>query len=171
MVMQTATLFPGTVADNVRFGPRQRGSELADGAVAELLGQVGLAGFEARDAASLSGGEAQRVSIARAVANEPDVLLLDEPTSALDPELVGEVLDVIQRLAFEEGLTMIISTHQLRFADQVADRVVFMSGGNVVEQGPAHELLRHPQHPLTTKFLSVMGADTGFELATRSETI
>jgi polar amino acid transport system permease protein len=93
------------------------------------------------------------------------VLLLDEPTSALDPELVGEVLDVIQRLVDEGGLTMIISTHQLRFADQVADRVVFMSGGAVVEQGPAHEVLTHPRDPLTARFLSVMGADNRLEVA------
>jgi ABC-type glutathione transport system ATPase component len=91
------------------------------------------------------------------------VLLLDEPTSALDPEWVGEVLDVIQRLAIEDGLTMIISTHQLRFADEVADRVVFLSGGSVVEEGPAHEVLTQPRHPLTAKFLSVMGPTAGWK--------
>ncbi|APR38183.1 amino acid ABC transporter permease/ATP-binding protein [Paraburkholderia sp. SOS3] len=137
----------------------------------ELLERVGLSHRADALPRHLSGGQQQRVAIARALAPSPRVLLLDEPTSALDPELVGEVLDVIQRLAREEGLTMIISTHQLRFADQVADRVVFMSGGNVVEEGPAHELLRHPQHPLTARFLNVMGADSGFEMATRSETI
>ncbi|MEJ0002387.1 MAG: AAA family ATPase [Pararobbsia sp.] len=99
------------------------------------------------------------MAIARAIAPNPRVLLLDEPTSALDPELVGEVLEVIQRLAIEDGLTMIISTHQLRFADEVADRVVFLSGGAVVEEGPAHEVLTRPRHPLTARFLSVMGAD------------
>ena len=87
------------------------------------------------------------------------MLLLDEPTSALDPELVNEVLEVIRRLAVEDGLTMIISTHQLRFADEVADRVVFLAGGAIVEEGPAHEVLTNPNNPLTARFLSVMEAD------------
>ncbi len=87
------------------------------------------------------------------------MLLLDEPTSALDPELVNEVLDAIRRLSAEDGLTMVISTHQLRFAREVADRVVFLSGGAVAEEGPAHEILSRPQHPLTARFLRVMGAD------------
>jgi polar amino acid transport system permease protein len=125
----------------------------------ELLERVGLAHRANALPRHLSGGQQQRVAIARALAPNPRVLLLDEPTSALDPELVGEVLDVIRRLAVEERLTMIISTHQLRFADQVADRVVFMSGGAVVEEGPAHDVLAHPRHPLTAKFLSVMAAD------------
>jgi polar amino acid transport system permease protein len=137
----------------------------ADRRAFELLERVGLSHRADALPRHLSGGQQQRVAIARALAPNPRVLLLDEPTSALDPELVGEVLEVIQRLAVEDGLTMIISTHQLRFADQVADRVVFMSGGNVVEEGPAHELLTHPQHPLTTRFLSVMGADHRLEAA------
>ncbi|MGA7972010.1 MAG: ATP-binding cassette domain-containing protein, partial [Pseudolabrys sp.] len=112
----------------------------------------------------LSGGQQQRVAIARALAPNPSVLLLDEPTSALDPELVNEVLEVIRKLAVEDGLTMIISTHQLRFADEVADRIVFISGGVVVEQGPSHELLTRPKNPLTARFLRVMGADSGSEL-------
>jgi polar amino acid transport system permease protein len=175
MVFQQFNLFSHlsareNIAGPLRWVHRMQSAE-ADRRAGELLERVGLSHRADALPRHLSGGQQQRVAIARALAPSPRVLLLDEPTSALDPELVGEVLDVIQRLAFEEGLTMIISTHQLRFADQVADRVVFMSGGNVVEQGPAHELLRHPQHPLTTKFLSVMGADTGFELATRSETI
>jgi polar amino acid transport system permease protein len=87
------------------------------------------------------------------------VLLLDEPTSALDPELVNEVLEVIRRLAVEDGLTMIISTHQLRFADEVADRVVFLSGGSIIEEGPAHEVLARPRNPITARFLNVMEAD------------
>ncbi|HEY1999962.1 amino acid ABC transporter permease/ATP-binding protein [Paraburkholderia sp.] len=131
----------------------------------ELLERVGLSHRADALPRHLSGGQQQRVAIARALAPSPRVLLLDEPTSALDPELVGEVLDVIQRLAIEDGLTMIISTHQLRFADQVADRVVFMSGGAVVEEGPAHEVLTHPRHPLTMRFLSVMGADSRLEVA------
>ncbi|HTI18113.1 MAG TPA: amino acid ABC transporter permease/ATP-binding protein [Trinickia sp.] len=132
----------------------------------ELLERVGLAHRADALPRHLSGGQQQRVAIARAIAPNPRVLLLDEPTSALDPELVGEVLEVIRRLAIEERLTMIISTHQLRFADQVADRVVFMSGGVVVEDGPAHDVLTHPSHPLTARFLNVMGADSRFEMAT-----
>jgi polar amino acid transport system permease protein len=131
----------------------------------ELLERVGLTHRADALPRHLSGGQQQRVAIARALAPNPRVLLLDEPTSALDPELVGEVLDVIQRLAIEDGLTMIISTHQLRFADEVADRVVFLSGGRVVEEGPAHEVLTRPRHPVTAKFLSVMGADSTIEVA------
>ena len=101
----------------------------------------------------------QRVAIARALAPNPSVLLLDEPTSALDPELVNEVLEVIRRLAIDDGLTMIISTHQIRFADEVADRVAFLSGGAIIEEGPAHEVLSNPRNPLTARFLSVMEAD------------
>ncbi|ODV10557.1 MAG: ABC transporter permease [Rubrivivax sp. SCN 70-15] len=125
----------------------------------QLLDRVGLGHRADALPRHLSGGQQQRVAIARALAPNPSVLLLDEPTSALDPELVSEVLDVIRRLAIEDGLTMIISTHQLRFADEVADRVVFLSGGSVVEDGPAHEVLTRPRHPLTARFLSVMGAD------------
>ena len=140
--------------------PQQQADERAR----ELLGRVGLADRADALPRHLSGGQQQRVAIARALAPNPRVLLLDEPTSALDPELVGEVLDVIRSLAVDGGLTMIISTHQLRFADQVADRVVFMSGGAVVEEGPAHEVLAHPRHPLTQRFLSVMGADSRLEV-------
>ncbi|HEY4351484.1 MAG TPA: amino acid ABC transporter permease/ATP-binding protein [Paraburkholderia sp.] len=175
MVFQQFNLFGHlsareNIAGPLRWVHRMDAAE-ADRRAGELLERVGLSHRADALPRHLSGGQQQRVAIARALAPGPRVLLLDEPTSALDPELVGEVLDVIQRLALEEGLTMLISTHQLRFADQVADRVVFMSGGNVVEEGPAHELLRHPQHPLTARFLNVMGADTGFEVATRSETI
>lgn len=137
----------------------------ADKRARALLERVGLSHRADALPRHLSGGQQQRVAIARALAPNPRVLLLDEPTSALDPELVGEVLDVIERLAVEDGLTMIISTHQLRFADQVADRVVFMSGGKVVEQGHAHEVLTRPRHPLTMRFLSVMGADDRIEAA------
>ena len=99
------------------------------------------------------------MAIARALAPNPSVLLLDEPTSALDPELVNEVLEVIRRLAVDDGLTMIISTHQMRFADEVADRVAFLSGGAILEEGPAHEVLTNPRHPVTARFLSLMEAD------------
>jgi polar amino acid transport system permease protein len=91
------------------------------------------------------------------------VLLLDEPTSALDPELVSEVLEVIRRLAIDDGLTMIISTHQIRFADEVADRVAFLADGSILEEGPAHDVLTNPRNPLTARFLSVMQADKALE--------
>jgi polar amino acid transport system permease protein len=131
----------------------------ADRRARELLERVGLSHRADALPRHLSGGQQQRVAIARAIAPNPSVLLLDEPTSALDPELVNEVLEVIRRLAVEDGLTMIISTHQLRFADEVADRVVFLSGGSIIEEGPAHEVLTHPRNPVTARFLNVMEAD------------
>jgi polar amino acid transport system permease protein len=123
-----------------------------------LLARVGLTHRATALPRHLSGGQQQRVAIARALAPNPTVLLLDEPTSALDPELVSEVLEVIRRLAVEDGLTMIISTHQLRFAEEVADRVVFLSHGVVTEEGDVRDVLYRPQHPLTARFLRVMGA-------------
>jgi polar amino acid transport system permease protein len=131
----------------------------ADRRARELLERVGLGHRTGALPRHLSGGQQQRVAIARAIAPNPTVLLLDEPTSALDPELVNEVLEVIRRLAVEDGLTMIISTHQLRFADEVADRVVFLSGGSIIEEGPAHEVLTNPRNPVTARFLNVMEAD------------
>jgi polar amino acid transport system permease protein len=131
----------------------------ADRRAAELLERVGLTHRADALPRHLSGGQQQRVAIARALAPNPSVLLLDEPTSALDPELVNEVLEVIRRLAIDDGLTMIISTHQIRFADEVADRVAFLSGGAIIEEGPAHEVLTNPRNPLTARFLSVMEAD------------
>ncbi|MEW9585418.1 amino acid ABC transporter permease/ATP-binding protein [Paraburkholderia sp. DGU8] len=169
MVFQHFNLFSHLTACENIAGPLRwvHGMAPADAErrARELLERVGLSHRADALPRHLSGGQQQRVAIARALAPNPRVLLLDEPTSALDPELVGEVLDVIQRLVDEGGLTMIISTHQLRFADQVADRVVFMSGGAVIEQGPAHEVLTHPRHPLTARFLSVMGADDRLEVA------
>ncbi|MFK4507634.1 amino acid ABC transporter permease/ATP-binding protein [Bradyrhizobium daqingense] len=131
----------------------------ADRRARELLDRVGLSHRADALPRHLSGGQQQRVAIARALAPNPSVLLLDEPTSALDPELVNEVLEVIRRLAIDDGLTMIISTHQIRFADEVADRVAFLSSGAIIEEGPAHELLSNPRNPLTARFLSVMDAD------------
>lgn len=125
----------------------------------ELLERVGLSHRADALPRHLSGGQQQRVAIARALAPSPTVLLLDEPTSALDPELVSEVLEVIRRLAIEDHLTMIISTHQLRFAQEVADRVVFINEGVVAEEGLAHEVLTRPKHPVTARFLQVMSAD------------
>ena len=131
----------------------------ADRRARELLERVGLSARANALPRHLSGGQQQRVAIARAIAPNPTVLLLDEPTSALDPELINEVLEVIRRLAVEDGLTMIISTHQLRFAHEVADRVVFLSGGSIIEEGLAHEVLTKPRNPLTARFLNAMEAD------------
>ena len=107
----------------------------------------------------LSGGQRQAVAIGRAVSWARKVIILDEPTNHLGARQAKEVLEVIRRLSVEDGLTMIISTHQLRFADEVADRVVFLSGGSIIEEGPAHEVLTHPRNPITQRFLSVMEAD------------
>ena len=124
----------------------------------ELLARVDLSNRADALPRHLSGGQQQRVAIARALAPKPKILLLDEPTSALDPELVNEVLEVIRKLAFEDNLTMIISTHQLRFAKEVADRVVFLSQGVIIEEGTAEEVLTRPKNALTARFLNVMGA-------------
>jgi polar amino acid transport system permease protein len=168
MVFQQFNLFSHLTARENIAGPLRwvhgMAPAEADKRADELLERVGLSHRASALPRHLSGGQQQRVAIARALAPSPRVLLLDEPTSALDPELVGEVLEVIRRLAIEDGLTMIISTHQLRFADEVADRVVFLSGGSVVEEGPAHEVLTRPRHPLTARFLSVMGADSRLEV-------
>lgn len=142
MVMQTAALFPGTVAGNVRFGPRQRGEELPDAAVATLLAQVGLPGFGERDAGSLSGGEAQRVAIARAVANEPAVLLLDEPTSALDERSKREIEALVLEVVRARSLTCVIITHDLAQAARVATRVLVLERGRVRRIGPLRDVLR-----------------------------
>jgi polar amino acid transport system permease protein len=131
----------------------------ADRRARELLERVGLTQRADALPRHLSGGQQQRVAIARAIAPNPSVLLLDEPTSALDPELVNEVLEVIRRLAIEDGLTMIISTHQLRFAEEVADRVLLLSGGSIVEEGPAREVLTNPKTLVAQRFLSAMMAE------------
>jgi polar amino acid transport system permease protein len=163
MVFQQFNLFSHLTALENVAGPLRwvhgvAGPE-AERRARELLERVGLGHRADALPRHLSGGQQQRVAIARALAPNPKVLLLDEPTSALDPELVNEVLEVIRRLAVEDGLTMIISTHQLRFADEVADRVVFLSGGSIIEEGPAHEVLTHPRNPITQRFLCVMEAD------------
>jgi polar amino acid transport system permease protein len=133
--------------------PRQEAAERADG----LLAQVGLSAKADVLPRHLSGGQQQRVGIARALAAQPRLLLLDEPTSALDPELVSEVLEVIRGLAHDHGLTMIIATHQLQFALDVADRVVFMAGGVVVEEGTSDQVINHPKNAITARFVSSMG--------------
>ncbi|TSJ64000.1 amino acid ABC transporter permease/ATP-binding protein [Starkeya sp. 3C] len=163
MVFQQFNLFGHLTARENIAGPLRWVQGLsrldADRRAQELLERVGLAHRADALPRHLSGGQQQRVAIARAVAPGPSVLLLDEPTSALDPELVGEVLEVIRRLAVEDGLAMIISTHQLHFAGEVADRIVFLAGGSIVEEGPADRVLNQPRHPLTARFLSTMAAE------------
>ncbi len=163
MVFQQFNLFSHLTAKENVAGPLRWVHGMtrvdADRRADELLERVGLSHRADALPRHLSGGQQQRVAIARALAPNPSVLLLDEPTSALDPELVNEVLEVIRRLAIDDGLTMIISTHQIRFADEVADRVAFLSRGAIIEEGPAHEVLTSPRHPVTARFLSVMEAD------------
>jgi polar amino acid transport system ATP-binding protein len=157
MVFQSFNLFAHkTVLQNLMLAPmkvRKVSREEALENAQKLLAQVGLAGHGDKYPVQLSGGQQQRVAIARALAMKPKVLLFDEPTSALDPELVGEVLDVMKRLA-AEGMTMVVVTHELGFAREVADRVVFMDDGQIVEQGPAREVLANPREPRTASFLS-----------------
>ena len=126
---------------------------MIDHKVKNMLELIGLPDFAKRDVTSLSGGQQQRVAIARALAMDPEVMLFDEPTSALDPEMVGEVLDVMKSLA-KEGMTMIVVTHEMGFAKEVADKVIFMDGGYIVEQGTPDEVLNHPQMDRTKDFLS-----------------
>jgi polar amino acid transport system permease protein len=163
MVFQQFNLFSHLTARENVAGPLRWVHGMtridADRRARELLERVGLSHRADALPRHLSGGQQQRVAIARALAPNPSVLLLDEPTSALDPELVNEVLEVIRRLAIDDGLTMVISTHQIRFADEVADRVAFLSGGSIIEEGSAHEVLNNPRNPLTARFLSVMEAD------------
>ncbi len=155
-VFQGFNLFPHrTVLENIIEGPvivkgEVRGSAEKRGR--ELLAKVGLSGKEDTYPRRLSGGQQQRVAIARALAMQPQVILFDEPTSALDPELVGEVLSTIRALA-EEKRTMVIVTHEMSFARDVADRAIFMDYGQIVEQGPAKALFSHPQHDRTKQFL------------------
>jgi polar amino acid transport system ATP-binding protein len=156
MVFQRFNLFPHrTALENVIEGPvyvkRERRADAIERARA-LLVRVGLAGKENEYPHRLSGGQQQRVAIARALAMQPQAILFDEPTSALDPELVGEVLAVMRLLA-GEGLTMIIVTHEMGFAREVADRAIFIDGGKIVEQGPARTVLSAPQHERTRDFL------------------
>ena len=156
-VFQSFNLFPHlTVVDNVAAAPvatgRRSRAEARELALS-LLERVGLADKADAYPRQLSGGQQQRVAIARALALEPGLILFDEPTSALDPELVGEVLAVIKDLA-TSGTTLIVVTHEIGFAREVADLVVFMDGGRIVEQGPPSEVLDNPQHPRTREFLS-----------------
>ncbi|WP_326813666.1 amino acid ABC transporter ATP-binding protein [Streptomyces sp. NBC_01763] len=157
MVFQRFNLFPHMTAEqNVMEAPMKVGGVARDEARADarrLLDRVGLADRADRYPAQLSGGQQQRVAIARALAMKPKLMLFDEPTSALDPELVGEVLDVMRQLA-SEGMTMVVVTHEIGFAREVADTAVFMDGGVVVEAGTPRQVLGDPQQERTRAFLS-----------------
>ena len=142
MVLQSPYLFPGTVADNIRFGPAGRGELVPEERISRLLERVGLEGYEERGVDRLSGGESQRVSLARTLMNSPDVLLLDEPTSALDPAAVGEVEELICALVPERRLACLIVTHNREQAGRMANRVMVMERGRVVRIGPVKEVLR-----------------------------
>jgi polar amino acid transport system ATP-binding protein len=157
MVFQHFNLFPHmTALENVIEAPtrvKNQSKERAVESARRLLAQVGLAEKERAYPAQLSGGQQQRVAIARALAMEPKLMLFDEPTSALDPELVGEVLDAMKQLA-KGGMTMVVVTHEMGFAREVADEVVFMDAGVVVEHGDPREVITNPQHERTKAFLS-----------------
>ncbi|MBW5448645.1 ATP-binding cassette domain-containing protein [Cohnella sp. CFH 77786] len=157
MVFQQFNLFPHMkVLDNITLSPVRvlgRTPEQARTKAMELLRKVGLESKADVYPASLSGGQAQRVAIARALAMEPKIMLFDEPTSALDPEMVGEVLGVMKTLA-QEGMTMVVVTHEMGFAREVGDRILFMDEGYVVEEGKPEELFGQPKHERTKSFLS-----------------
>lgn len=157
MVFQNFNLFPHmSVLDNLTITPikiKKEDPEQAKQKAMALLDQVGLKDKAAAYPSSLSGGQQQRVAIARALAMNPDVMLFDEPTSALDPEMVGEVLSVMQDLA-EKGMTMVVVTHEMGFAKEVADRVIFMADGVIQEEGTPEEIFDHPQNSRTQDFLN-----------------
>lgn len=157
MVFQHFNLFPHmTILDNMTVAPmmlRHIPREEAESKGMEMLGRVGLADRAASYPSQLSGGQKQRVAIARALAMKPDVILFDEPTSALDPQMVGEVLDVIKNIA-KDGLTMIIVTHEMAFARDVSNHVIFMSDGVICEEGTPEEIFTAPKKPETQAFLS-----------------
>jgi ABC-type polar amino acid transport system ATPase subunit len=160
MVFQEFNLFPHmTAAENVMEGPvtvRNVPPSLARRQAGELLGRVGLADKADEHPIRLSGGQKQRVAIARALAMEPSVMLFDEPTSALDPELIGEVLAVMKALAQETRMTMVVVTHEMGFAREVAHRMVFLHDGEIVEEGPPSQVLTDPADHRTRKFLSAV---------------
>ena len=157
MVFQHFNLFPHkTILENMTLAPMKvKGisKEEAERKAMELLKRVGLEDRADSYPIQLSGGQKQRVAIVRALAMEPEVMLFDEPTSALDPEMVGEVLDVMRELA-EEGMTMVVVTHEMGFAREVGNRLLFMADGRLLEQGDPKELFDHPQHPRLQDFLS-----------------
>jgi putative ABC transport system ATP-binding protein len=141
MVMQVAFLFPGTVAANVAFGPLQRGEKLLAEQIAALLQRVGLPGYQERDVSNLSGGEAQRVSLARTLANAPETLLLDEPTSALDELSARGIEDLVLDIIRERRMTCVIVTHNTAQAHRIADRTMILKTGKLVRIGPTNEVL------------------------------
>ena len=157
MVFQSFNLFPHkTVMENITIAPikvKGMSKDEAEKTGRELLERVGLADKADAYPRSLSGGQKQRVAIARALAMKPEIMLFDEPTSALDPEMVGEVLEVMRELT-HEGMTMVVVTHEMGFAREVAHRVLFMDGGYIVEQGSPAEIFDHPQNERTQSFLS-----------------
>lgn len=157
MVFQQFNLFPHkTVIENIMVSPvmvKLVKKEIAYKKAVDLLTMVGLAEKEKAYPNSLSGGQQQRIAIARALAMEPDVMLFDEPTSALDPEMVGEVLSVMKKLA-NDGMTMVIVTHEMGFAREVGDRILFMDQGQILEEGCPEDVFNHPQNARTRDFLS-----------------
>lgn len=157
MVFQSFNLFNNkNVLDNCIIGQRKvlkRNKDEAKAIAQENLKKVGMSAFEHADSTKLSGGQKQRVAIARALSMNPEVLLFDEPTSALDPEMVGEVLEVMKDLA-AQGLTMVVVTHEMQFAKDVSDRVIFMDKGVIAEEGTPEEIFENPKNPRTQQFLS-----------------
>ncbi|MDD3308127.1 MAG: amino acid ABC transporter ATP-binding protein [Acetobacterium sp.] len=167
MVFQSFNLFAHlTVKKNIMLAPvdlkKMTKSEAAEKAI-ELLKQVGLEDKADSYPHELSGGQKQRVAIARSLAMQPDIMLFDEPTSALDPEMIGEVLQVMKQLA-TDGMTMVVVTHEMGFARDVADRVIFMSDGMIVEEAPPAELFSNPQEPRTKEFLARVLQDLGLQV-------
>ena len=157
MVFQNFNLFPHmTVRQNITIAPKRLGlltKEEADAKAEELLEIVGLPDKIDSYPSTLSGGQKQRIAIARALAVDPDVMLFDEPTSALDPEMVGEVLQLMKKLA-DDGMTMVVVTHEMSFAKEVASRVLFVADGNILEQAPPKEFFENPKNPRLKDFLS-----------------
>ena len=157
MVFQHFNLFPHlTILENVTLAPirhKMMTEEQAKEKAMELLNRVGVGDKADNYPAQLSGGQKQRVAIARSLALSPEVMLFDEPTSALDPEMVGEVLEVMKQLA-QEGMTMVVVTHEMGFAREVANRVFFMDGGGILEEGTPEQIFDHPQEERTKAFLS-----------------
>lgn len=157
MVFQQFNLFPHlTILDNITLAPMKvkgLSNEAAQAKAMELLNRVGLSDKAQAYPAQLSGGQQQRIAIARALAMEPEIMLFDEPTSALDPEMVGEVLEVMKSLA-NDGMTMVVVTHEMVFAREVGSRLLFMDGGYVVEEGKPQEVFANPKNERTKSFLS-----------------
>ena len=156
MVFQQFNVFPHlTVGENIKLAPKMlkgKSEEEATAMAKELLTRVGLIDKYDEMPGNLSGGQKQRLAIVRALAMEPEVMLFDEPTSALDPEMVGEVLDVIKGLV-ESGMTCVIVTHEMRFAEEVSDRILFIADGNILEDGTPEQVFHNPRHPRLQDFL------------------